>query len=56
MGLVYFVALLVSLVLAVLVPLASMVVYAAIVIAFIGFTVAGRWETVTLWRRSLRRS
>jgi uncharacterized membrane protein len=50
MGSVYFVALLVPLVLAIAVPVVSMVVYAAIVIAFIGFTVAGRWETVTVWR------
>ena len=55
MGLVYFVALLVPLALAFFVPLVSMVAYAAIVVAFIGFTVAGRWETVTVWRRSLRR-
>ena len=55
MGLVYFVALLVPLVLAFFVPLVSMLVYAAIAIAFIGFTVAGRWEAVTVWRRSLRR-
>ena len=51
MGLVYFIALLVPLLLAVVVPVASMLVFAAIVLAFIGFTVAGRWETVTVWRR-----
>lgn len=50
MGLVYFAALLLSLALAWFVPLVSMVVYAVIVVAFIGFTVAGRWETVTVWR------
>lgn len=50
MGSVYFVALLVPLVLAVFVPLVSMVVYAVIVVAFIGFTLAGRWEVVTVWR------
>ena len=51
MGLVYFVALLVPLALALVVPVVSMVVYAAIVVAFIGFTVTGRWEAVTVWRR-----
>ena len=55
MGLAYLGALLVPLVLAFFVPQVSMVVYAAIVVAFIGFTVAGRWETVAVWRRSLRR-
>ena len=55
MGLIYFVALLVPLLLAFVAPLVSMLVYAGIVIAFIGFTVAGRWEAVTVWRRSLRR-
>ena len=55
MGLVYFMALLVPLALAFFVPLASMVVYAAVVIAFIGFSVAGRSEAVTVWRRSWRR-
>lgn len=52
MGLVYFVTLLASLPLAFVAPLASMVVYAVIVVAFIVFTVAGRWETVTVWRRN----
>jgi hypothetical protein len=55
MGLVYFGALLVPLLLAFVVPVASMLVYAAIVVAFIGFTVAGRWEAVTVWRGKPRR-
>jgi multisubunit Na+/H+ antiporter MnhC subunit len=36
-------------------PLVSMVMHAAIVVAFTGFTARGRWEAVTVWRRSLRR-
>lgn len=49
MGLVYFAVLTVPLGLAFVAPLASMVVYAAVVAAFIGFTIVGRWETVTVW-------
>jgi uncharacterized membrane protein len=49
MGLVYFAVLAVSIALAFVSPTASMVVYAAIVMAFIGFTVVGRWEAVTVW-------
>ena len=29
---------------------ASMLVYAAVVLTFIGLTMAGRWEAVTVWR------
>ena len=52
MGVAYFVVLGVPLVLAFVSPIASMVVYAGIVAGFIGFTIVGRWETVTVWRPS----
>ncbi len=50
MGLLYLAVLAVPLVLAFVSPVASMVVYAAVVSAFIGFTIVGRWEAVTIWR------
>jgi uncharacterized membrane protein len=50
MGLLYCVVLAVPLGLAFISPVAAMVVYGAVVSAFIGFTAAGRWETVTVWR------
>lgn len=51
MGLIYFVVLAIPLALALVSPMASMVVYSLVVIAFIGFTVVGRWEAVTVWSR-----
>lgn len=50
MGLVYFGVFAVPLVLAFISPASSMIIYAIIVMAFIGFTVIGRGEAVTVWR------
>lgn len=55
MGMVYLVAIVIPLLLAFVLPVLSMVAYAAIVVAFIGFTVVGRWQAVTIWRRGRRR-
>jgi uncharacterized membrane protein len=55
MGLAYLAVLVAASALAFVSPVVSMVVYAMIVVAFVGFTVAGRWETVTIWRRSASR-
>jgi len=54
MGIAYSVTLLIAVAMAFIGPVASMIVYAAIVAAFIGFTIAGRWEAVTIWRRPSR--
>ena len=51
MGVLYLAVLTVPLVLAFISPVVSMVVYALVVSAFVGFTGAGRWETVTVLRR-----
>ncbi len=56
MGVLYCVVLAVPLGLAFISPVTAMVVYGAVVSAFIGFTVAGRWETVSVWRGVSRRS
>ena len=56
MGLVYFAVLAVPLALAIVSPVASMVVYSAVVAVFIGFTIVGRWEAVTIGHRSRNRT
>ena len=50
MGLAYFGVFAVPLALAFVSPMASMIIYGLIVVAFIGFTVIGRGELVVLWR------
>ncbi len=50
MGLIYVGAFAVSFVLAFFVPTVSMVMYGAIVVGIIGFTVAGRTDTVIIWQ------
>lgn len=49
MGLVYFAVLGTAMAIAPVSPIATLLVCAAVVGAFIGFTLAGRWEVVTVW-------
>lgn len=55
MGLVYVGLLVVALLVAFVSAMAAMVVYAAVVLAFVGFTAAGRWEAVTTVPKTLTR-
>ena len=55
MGLIYFAVFSVPLALAFISPTASMIIYGAIVLLFIGFTVVGKGEAVVVWRTARTR-